>query len=57
MEADNDIGVGTLFHEKRNPSLVGLQKSDLSETTDLVINPIVVLAGIRRYPKPFEECL
>jgi hypothetical protein len=80
MGADSNIGIGTLLMEKRDLSLVGIQKPDANETTEVVvatyprrrdnrsrqavcvptttmINPIVVLAGIRRYPKLVGECL
>jgi hypothetical protein len=34
---DSDIGVGTLIVEKRNQSLVGVQKPDASETTKVAV--------------------
>jgi hypothetical protein len=37
MGADSNIGIGTLLMEKRNPSLVGVQKPDASETTEVVV--------------------
>jgi hypothetical protein len=37
MGADSDISVGTLLVGKRNPSLVGVQKPDASETTKVVV--------------------
>jgi hypothetical protein len=37
MGADSDIGFGTLLVEKRNPSLVRVQKPDASETTKVVV--------------------
>jgi hypothetical protein len=35
--ADSDIGVGTLLVEKRNPSLVGVQKPDARETAKAMV--------------------
>jgi hypothetical protein len=37
MGADSDIGVVTLLVENRNPSLVGEQKPNASDATEVVV--------------------
>jgi hypothetical protein len=37
MGTDSGISAGTLLVEERNPGLVGVQKPDASETTQLVV--------------------
>lgn len=49
MGANNNIGVGTLLLEDRNPGLVGVQEPDAGsrDRVDLVITQIIVMGWSR----------